>query len=215
VGQSTWVVAAVLVAVGIIVGWEFVRRGRARALRRRFGAEYERMVRSTGRRGQAHSLLAERARRRDAVDIRPLTPAARERYAEAWRGVQARFVDQPDSAVGDADALLGQLMGERGYPVEDFETRAELISVDHPELVEDFRVAHAIHVQNTQRLASTDDLRRALLLYRSLLDELLVVVGLDGQPQPAPLSDPGWGHSPVAAADLPPLDGDRRGPRVS
>jgi hypothetical protein len=215
VDRPTWFVAGllVLVGVGVVAGWALVRRARGSAVRRRFGAEYTRVVHSTGRRRRAVALLADRARRRGAVEVRPLTPEARERYAEGWRAVQARFLDQPDSAVGDADALLGRLKGERGYPEEDLETRSELISVDHPDLLENIRVAHANHDQNTQRLTSTDDLRRALLLYRSLLDELLVVATPDG-PVAAPLSDPGWSHSPIAPTELPPLDGDRPGRRV-
>jgi hypothetical protein len=214
VDRSTWVVVGVVMAVVLLTGWAVLRRAPAGRLHRRYGPEYERLVRSTGHPRQAAALLADRARRRDAVEVHPLTPAARAVFVDEWRAVQARFVDQPDGAVGEADALIARLMQARGYPVQDFERRAELISVDHPDVVEDFRTAHAIHVQNTQRLASTDDLRRALLLYRSLLDELLVVAGPDGRPEAAPLSDPGWGHSPISTSDMPPLDGDRPGRRV-
>jgi hypothetical protein len=202
------------VAVGIVIGWAVLREARAGRLHRRYGPEYERLLRATGRRRQAAALLADRARRRSAVDVQPLTPAARAVFVDEWRAVQARFVDQPDGAVGEADALIVRLMRARGYPVEDFERGAELISVDHPDVVEDFRTAHAIHVQNTQRLASTDDLRRALLLYRSLLDQLLVVAGPGGRAVAAPLSDPGWGHSPISTSEMPPLDRRRPGRRV-
>ena len=169
-----WIVIAVVVVAAVAAIAFVATRGRKRQqLRQRFGPEYERTVGEVGDRRAAEGELAERAKRREQLDIRPLSAAARDRYAEQWRQVQTRFVDQPDSAVGEADALVSQVMRDRGYPIEDFEAQAGLISVDHPHVVENYRFAHRIYVRNTQNLASTDELRQALLHYRSLFDELL------------------------------------------
>ena len=130
-------------------------------------------VRGAGDRRAAESQLAEREERHHQLDIVDLEPDARARYLEAWRATQGRFVDDPATATREADALVTRVLRDRGYPVEDFEQQADDISVDHPEVVENYRAAHALALANDQGLASTEDLRQAFVHYRSLFAELL------------------------------------------
>lgn len=168
-----WIVIAVAVVAAVVVAAAAARTGRSRRLKRRFGPEYDRTVSDAPNRREAEAMLAERERRRDELEIRPLAPAARERYAGEWRAVQARFVDDPAGAVGEADALVRQVMADRGYPTDDFETRADLVSVDHPVVIENYRAAHGIHEAYGRGDAGTEDLRRAMVHYRALFEELL------------------------------------------
>jgi len=161
-----------LVAVGVIivvalVVWQGLNAKRTRTLQQRFGPEYDRTVERADDRREAESDLAARAKRRDELDIRPLPTASRDRYLEEWQHVQARFVDDPRGAVQEADTLIQSVMRERGYPVDDFEQRAADISVDHPQVVENYRSGH--------RLASgdTEQQRQAMVHYRALFDELV------------------------------------------
>jgi hypothetical protein len=172
------VVAAIAVVVVIVAMALLRRRHRRRAgeLQERFGPEYDRMVGDAdGRRARrsAERSLTERAEARDRLDIRPLGPGARDRYAARWRDTQATFVDSPESALTEADALLSQVMSERGYPVDGFEEQAALISVDHPDLVENYRHAHSLRTRIARGDADTEAMRDAMLRYRSLFDELL------------------------------------------
>jgi hypothetical protein len=174
--MSTWVWIVIVVAVVVVlalVAWSMMRRRRSTQLREGFGPEYDRTVEERGSRRQAEAELADREKRREQLDIRPLTPAARDRYMDRWRDTQARFVDDPGSAVGDADGLVQEVMRERGYPTEDFEQRAADISVDHPHIVENYRAAHGISLAHQRGEASTEDLRQSLVHYRSLFEELL------------------------------------------
>ncbi len=174
--MDTWVwiviVAAVVLVLGL-VAWNLTRKRRTAHLQEGFGPEYDRTVEQTGNRREAESELAQREKRREELDIRPLTPAARDRYFDRWRETQARFVDDPGSAVGDADSLVQEVMRERGYPTDDFEQRAADISVDHPEIVENYRAAHGVSVASQRGEASTEDLRQSLVHYRSLFEQLL------------------------------------------
>jgi hypothetical protein len=174
---STWVwiviVAAVVVAVGIVV-WLAVKARRTQTLKEGFGSEYDRTVEHAGGRRGAERELRERQKRHEELDIRPLSPEARDRYAEQWETLQSRFVDDPSGAVRDADALVQRVMAERGYPVDDFEQRAADISVDHPDLVEKYRTADGIARTNERGEASTEDLRHSVRHYRALFQELLV-----------------------------------------
>jgi hypothetical protein len=149
------------------------RQRRTAALRDRFGPEYDRAVKTRDDQRAAESELRDRQRRRDKLDIKPLTEAARIRYAEEWRTVQEHFVDQPGEAVSQADMLLQQVMAERGYPMGDFDAQSDLVSVDHPAVVENYRVAHAIRDQMDTGQVGTEELRDAMLRYRSLFDDLL------------------------------------------
>jgi hypothetical protein len=175
------IVLVVVVAVAATIVIAIVRQRRTAALRDQFGPEYARTVRSrTGRRAAESELLG-RQRQRATLDITPLPAATRLRYREQWRAVQERFVDQPAEALGSADRLLHQVMADLGYPVGDFASQSDLISVDHPETVENYRVAHATYERTDTGPAGTEELRDALLRYRSLFDELLDAGQQDGQ----------------------------------
>jgi hypothetical protein len=168
-----WVLLIVLVVLVAAAVWAAARQRRSASLRNRFGPEYDRTVESAeDRRGAEHDLL-DRARRRERLDIVPLPEAARARYAEQWRVIQERFIDDPAGSVGAAHSLLDQVMSERGYPTRDFEEQADLVSVDHPRVVENYRAAYAVYTRQREGQASTEDLRDALVRYRSLFDELL------------------------------------------
>lgn len=169
-----WLLIAI-VAVVVIVGiaMKAARARRTAGLRHRFGPEYDRRVETTGDRKAGEAELRDVARRREQLDIRPLSEASGRHYSERWQVVQSGFVDQPDRAVGEADSLVAEVMRERGYPVDDFDERVDMVAVDHPGVAEHYRAAHALFLRNQQRMASTDDLRQALLHYRSLFDELL------------------------------------------
>jgi FtsZ-interacting cell division protein ZipA len=164
----------VLAAAALFAVWETRRRRRAR-LQERFGPEYEREVRARGSESDAAQHLREVADRRDRLDIRHLEPAARDRYTRRWEAVQSEFVDRPGSALDEADRLITDVMHDRGYPVEDFSERAELVAADHPQVVEHYRAAHAArqaHQENSGN-SDTEELRQAFVHYRALFDELV------------------------------------------
>jgi hypothetical protein len=166
---------AILVVIVLLALLAFFagRQRRSRRLQDTFGPEYDRTVEQAGDRRAAEAELQERAERRQSFDIVPLEPEARARYLEAWRNTQAQFVDEPAEATREADRLITSVMRDRGYPVDDFEQRAADISVDHPQVVDDYRAAHAIAARNDRSEATTEDLRQALVHYRSLFEELL------------------------------------------
>jgi hypothetical protein len=168
-----WVVLVAAVIVVALIAMTVARRRRSAALQQHFGTEYDRTVQANDGRRAAEAELRGREKQRAQLDIRPLSAATRDRAGQEWSDIQARFVDQPSTAVISADALVCRVMGERGYPMTDFEAQAELVSVDHPAVVENFRVAHGIFGRAQNQQASTEDLREALLRYRSLFDELL------------------------------------------
>ena len=174
--MATWawivIVIAVVVVIGVIA--MAVRQRRTTALRQRFGPEYDRAVESRQDRRAAEADLRERERERARLDIKPLPEDTRVRYAREWQGVQESFIDQPAEAVVTADRLVHTVMAERGYPMGDFDAQADLVSVDHPEVVDNYRSAHGIYGAAQEQRASTEDLREALVRYRSLFDELLV-----------------------------------------
>jgi hypothetical protein len=165
------VIAAV--AVIAVAVWAMTRRRRTERLRERYGPEYDRAVHEEGRRRAAEAELERREEKRRRLDIVPLSAAARDRYVQSWREIQARFVDEPSGALVDADGLVEQVMRERGYPMDEFEQRAADISVDHPDVVENYRAGHAIYLANARGDASTEDLRQAVIHYRALFEELL------------------------------------------
>jgi hypothetical protein len=173
--MDTGLLVAILVVIVLLALLAFFagRQRRSRKLQDRFGPEYDRTVEQAGDRRTAEADLQERAERRERFDIVPLEPEARTRYVEAWRHTQAQFVDEPAEATREADRLITSVMRDRGYPVDDFEQRAADISVDHPQVVDDYRAAHAIAAANDRSEASTEDLRQALVHYRSLFEELL------------------------------------------
>jgi hypothetical protein len=173
--MPTW--AWILIAAGILLAvaatFVLVTRRRTARLRERFGPEYDRTIEKRGGRREAEAELGTRVERREKLEIRPLAPEARARYEEAWLEVQARFVDDPAAAVAGADQLVGSVMSDRGYPLDDFERRAEDISVDHPQVVERYRSAHGIARKNEEGQATTEDLRQAIQHYRALFEDLL------------------------------------------
>jgi hypothetical protein len=168
-----WVLVVVIVVLLCVAAALVVRQRRTAQLRQGFGPEYDRVVKERGDQRAGEAELQERRERRRKYDIRPLRESARERYGERWQETQRRFVDQPASAVADADGLVNQVMSDRGYPVEDFDQQAADVSVDHPGVVEHYRAAHAISVASAQQSASTEDLRQAMVHYRALFSELL------------------------------------------
>jgi len=174
----TWVVLLIIVAVVGAAAWLIAREQRRKQslrLRQRFGPEYGRVVAEKGNQAKAESELIERQRRVERLKIIPLTPADAARFRQAWDTLQSRFVDNPKGVVVEADDLVRELMVKRGYPMGDFEHRAADISVDHPELVDTYRSARSIATRDKQGQASTEELRKAVVYYRALFDELLEV----------------------------------------
>ena len=164
----------VLAAAALFAVWSIRRRRRA-SLQERFGPEYEREVRARGSESDAVQHLGEVADRRDRLNIRQLEPAARERYTRRWEAVQAEFVDRPGSALDEADRLITDVMHDRGYPVEDFGERAELVAADHPQVVEHYRAAHAARqaYHDNSGNSDTEKLRQAFVHYRARFNELV------------------------------------------
>ncbi|MFD5429227.1 hypothetical protein [Streptomyces sp. NPDC127084] len=163
-------VAVVLVLIAVAVGMAMRRRH----LRQTFGPEYERAVEADGgSRRTAERELRAREQRHRGLDIRELPPAARERYAVEWKGAEERFVDQPRQSVDEADHLVTQLMGERGYPTDGYEQQVRDLSVEHASTLEHYRVAHEVNVRNQDGTATTEELRGAMVHYRALFQELL------------------------------------------
>jgi hypothetical protein len=158
-----------------VVAWLYVRKRRTTtaSLRKKFGSEYDRavLVHGTGRKAEAK--LEDRQTRVDKLNLRDLSSAEHERFLKQWDSVQSRFVDSPKGAVAEADDLLSSLMKARGYPVSDFDQRASDISVDHPRVVENYRSAHEIALRVGKDAATTEDLRTAMIHYRSLFEELV------------------------------------------
>ena len=173
-----WIIvsAVVLVALLVLAAWFFIRkRNQSARLQERFGPEYDRTVGELGGRGKAESELKAREKRIENLTIAPLAPADATRFSEAWKALQGRFVDNPKGVVVQADQLVRELMLKRGYPMGDFERRAADISVDHPTVVEHYRAAQAIAVRDQRGEADTEELRKAVVHYRVLFDEMLEV----------------------------------------
>ena len=172
-----WILIAAIVVIAVIAVIVVARsvnsRKRTKRLKERFGPEYERTLAETGEQRAAEDELAARERRRDKLNIVALSPQAREKYAASWRAVQTAFIDNPSSAVGDADRLVMAVMRERGYPIEDFDQRAADISVDHPAVVDNYRAAHRISLSQQQGNVDTEEERQAFVHYRALFEKLL------------------------------------------
>ena len=174
--MDTWM-WLLIIAIAVIVVVLVVARvttGRRRAhLKDRFGPEYDRTVDALDSRRKAEIDLRTREEHHSLLDLQPLAPAARERYQTRWAEMQAHFVDRPQVAVADADSMIGQVMRELGYPVDDFESNAWLISVDHASVVSKYREGHDIYIRTVEGSATTEDLRQGVLAYRELFDELM------------------------------------------
>jgi hypothetical protein len=171
------VLAGAVILVCAALAWMYVRKRRSTTagLRQRFGPEYERAVHEQGSERKAEAKLTVRQKRIEKLNIRDLDPMERERFSEQWKSVQSRFVDSPKGAVTEADDLVSSLMKTRGYPVSDFDQRAADISVDHPRVVQNYRSAHEIAMRVGKDKATTEDLRTAMIHYRSLFEELVQV----------------------------------------
>jgi hypothetical protein len=173
---STLVIVAVVVVIAALaVAWAYSAQRRRRHLRERFGPEYQRTVENVGSATKAEAVLADREKRVSSYHIRELSAEERGRFSEAWRRVQGKFVDDPAGAVTEADLLVTDVMTTRGYPMTDFDRRAEDLTVEHPDVVHHYRQARDIAARHSRNAASTEDLRQALVHYRALFADLLDV----------------------------------------
>lgn len=166
------IIAIAVIAIVAVV-WLAMSRRRSQQLRERFGPEYEHTLRAEGSTRRAEAALAARARRVERLHIRPLAREDQTRFESAWRAVQAKFVDDPKGSVTEADRLVGEVMVARGYPVGEFEQRVADISVDHPDVVMNYRAARDIAEHHARGEATTEDLRQAMVHYRALFKDLL------------------------------------------
>lgn len=167
------ILGIVVIALLALAAWAFLRKRHSRELREHFGPEYQDAVRKHGDPARAEAELESRRKRVAKLDIHPLPAPEQERFAGQWRATQARFVDAPAAAVSEAERLVVELMQAMGYPMGDFEQRAADISVDHPHVIEHYRVARAIAQANERGEATTEDLREAMVRYRELFEDLL------------------------------------------
>jgi hypothetical protein len=165
-------VAVILIIAVLVLLYMRKRRSTTADLRKKFGPEYDRAVRVHGTERKAEAKLEDREKRVEKLNLRDLDPMERERFTKQWESVQSRFVDSPKGAVAEADDLLSSLMKVRGYPVSDFDQRAADISVDHPRVVETYRSAHEIALRVGKDGSTTEELRTAMIHYRSLFEEL-------------------------------------------
>ena len=169
--------SAVIVAIACGI-WLTTRKRRTKELRSKFGPEYNRMARAEGDAARAEEELLKREKRVKKLDIKPLTTQQRNEFADDWEKAQAEFVDEPAAAVAHADALVQEVMRVRGYPVVDFEQRVADVSVDHPAVAQNYRLAHDIAAQHEREDVGMEKLREAMLHYRALFADLLHDGGL-------------------------------------
>src|SRR3954470_332882 len=169
--QAILVVLVVAVVVAAVV--TFVLMQRRRALREKFGEEYERLVEEHQSTSAAEKELRDRERKHAELDLRELTPEARARYTEEWQEVQARFVDAPEESVVAADEVVTKVLSDIGYPTGEFDDQAAHVSVDHARTLSAYRRAHEITERSTRHEATEDELRQAVLDYRELVTDLL------------------------------------------
>lgn len=182
--SETMMVVGLIVIAALLIGaaaWSYMARQRHAQLRERFGPEYDRTVSAVGAPDKAEALLSERVARVERFKLRPLAREQADAFGSEWRRVQGRFVDDPGGAVDEADRLVTQVMTARGYPLEDFDRRAEDISVDHPHVVENYRAARVLQLRRARGEAGTEELRQAVVNYRSLFDDLLEVRDVHGR----------------------------------
>lgn len=206
------VAVAIVIVAAVLVAVTYAQRRRSQQMRAHYGAEYLAAVDELGDRRRAEHALKRREKRVEGFHIRALTREESARFASRWRRVQAEFVDDPRASIGDADDLLGEVMRARGYPVSDFEQRADDLSVEHPKLVTHYRIAHEVAVRHARGEADTEDLRQAMIHYRDLFADLVeppVAVRDEGrsfreEPEDEPtarLRDEEYQRDPVDRAD--------------
>lgn len=184
VDTGIWNILAGVLIIALIslAAWLIYERVQTRRLRQRFGPEYGRAVDDLGSRAKAEAELKRREKRVEKLSLVALAPPEAARFSQAWKALQARFVDSPKGVLADADRLVRDLMLQRGYPMGDFERRAADISVDHPTVVEHYRAAQLIALRDQRGDADTEDLRQAVVHYRALFDELLEVKNAERAP---------------------------------
>lgn len=170
---NTVLMISAAVVVVLFLAFAFMRVQKSKGLKSRFGPEYARTVEEVGGKRQAEAQLHKLEKRVESYSVRPLTAGEATRFSAAWTSIQSDFVDDPKAAVGYADALLGEVMAVRGYPVTDFEQCSADLSVDHPVVVQNYRDAHDIAIRHERGDAGTEDLRQAMIHYRALFDELV------------------------------------------
>jgi LPXTG-motif cell wall-anchored protein len=177
INTQTWIILVGVVVLALIAfaAWFFYKKKQSHRLQQRFGPEYGRTVDELGTQTKAESELKAREKRVERLNIVPLAPSEASEFSQAWKVLQGRFVDNPKGVVVQADKLVRELMQKRGYPMGDFERRAADISVDHPAVVDHYRAAQAIAVRDERGEADTEELRKAVVHYRTLFDELLEV----------------------------------------
>ncbi|QRP48809.1 hypothetical protein [Amycolatopsis sp. FDAARGOS 1241] len=186
--MPTWLIVVIVVAAVVVVGavaWLVVQEVRRKRLQRQFGPEYARAVRENESPRAAQRELAERERRHRDLDIRPLSVSARERYAQHWTLIQEKFVDRPAGALDEADDLLVAVMAERGYPTEGYDQQLSDLSVRHSRTLEHYRAAHETHRRHAETALSTEELRAAMVHYRTVFEDLLTDGAEDRHPEPA------------------------------
>src|SRR5205809_572828 len=178
--NSTTIAVAigVLFAIGVIITlvaviWISMRSRRTKELKSRFGPEYRRVARAEGDATHAEQILLEREKRVHKLEIKPLSETQKTEFADMWEHAQAEFVDDPTAAVTHADVLVQEVMNVRGYPVSDFDQRVADISVDHPAVAQNYRLAHEIAERNDRGEVGMEKLREAMLHYRALFADLL------------------------------------------
>jgi LPXTG-motif cell wall-anchored protein len=187
IDTQTWIILAGVVVLALIAlaAWFFYQKKQSHRLQQRFGPEYGRTVDELGSQTKAESELKAREKRVERLKLVPLAPSEAARFSQAWKVLQGRFVDNPKGVVVQADQLVRELMLKRGYPMGDFERRAADISVDHPAVVDNYRAAQAIAVRDERGEANTEELRKAVVHYRALFNELLEVKEAKQEVMPA------------------------------
>lgn len=178
----TVIAVAAVVLLVVAIAAVLLRHRRSAQLRETFGSEYDRTVEETGKRRHAERELQSRREEHASLQLRELTPAARDRYTSEWTAVQTTFVDAPVEALTQADTLVTRLMAERGYPTEDFDEQARLLSVEHGQVLEGYRAAHEVELASREKRATTESIRRAMLDFRQVFEDLMKV---GDEPYPA------------------------------
>jgi hypothetical protein len=197
--MATGAIVAIVIVVIVVAAVLFMltAANRRRRLRERFGPEYDRAVTERGSRREAEAELAERERHVRDLDIRPLSPSARNQYQSEWTAVQEQFVDAPQAAVTGAQTLVSAVMEDRGYPTQPYDQTLADLSVEHASTLDHFRAAHDISQNAAAGTATTEDLRQAMIHYRALFAELLgePASNLDGRAgqDGVPAAEPGAG----------------------
>jgi hypothetical protein len=171
--KNLMLIVLMILALLAVAVFLHARRHASHTLEKRFGTEYERLIEQLGSRSKAEAELRSREKRVERMRITPLSPADAMRFNDAWKALQARFVDNPKGSLVEADLLVRELMHQRGYPMGDFERRAADISVDHPGVVEHYRAAHEIALRDRRGEVDTEGMRQAVIHYRALFTDLL------------------------------------------